>query len=445
MTDDQGWGDVGYYGNPHVKTPNIDDMAKSGMRFDRYYSVGPVCSPTRAVQLTGRAHDRMGITYANRGHLPEKEITIAELARDQGYATGHFGKWHLGALSRTVKDSRRGGPKAGDYSPPSRHGYDTYFCTEARTPTYWPEEGEYSYGSFMTRYWTADEVSVELDDKTMRGDDSKIIMNRALSFVDDSAKKKQPFLAVCWFHSPHTPVVQDPNYPYDQGKLWPQSRAYYSSITGMDVQVGRLRTRLRELGIADSTMVLFTSDNGPTKESTGKQVLKFAAKGDPDGNGGEEPIALSGGKGSIAEGGIRVPGIIEWPGRITPGVCNAPASNYDLLPTLLDIWDKKMPGGRHLDGGSIAPLLFDGATSRPGHVINIFFQGKRAAIGPRFKAVAMGKEGEKKGWSLYDIPTDHGEHSNVADQHPELVTRMQEDFTKWVTTVKASRAGKDYK
>ena len=141
MADDQGWGDVGYNGHPVLQTPHLDQMARDGMRFDRFYAAAPVCSPTRASVVTGRHPMRMGIPWANTGKLPDQEHTIAEILQQQGYRTGHFGKWHLGTLSLTVKDGNRGGTGEQYYAPPWLHGFDTCFSTESKVPTYWAAPG----------------------------------------------------------------------------------------------------------------------------------------------------------------------------------------------------------------------------------------------------------------------------------------------------------------
>ncbi|MGI9544423.1 MAG: sulfatase-like hydrolase/transferase, partial [Cyclobacteriaceae bacterium] len=140
MTDDQGWADVGFNGNEVLKTPHLDQLASQGIILDRFYAAAPVCSPTRASVITGRNPLRMGISHANTGHMMEGEITLPELLQDQGYSTGHFGKWHLGTLTRTTLDANRGGQEKfrEHYSIPTMHGYDSFFCTESKVPTFDP-------------------------------------------------------------------------------------------------------------------------------------------------------------------------------------------------------------------------------------------------------------------------------------------------------------------
>jgi len=461
MTDDQGWGDVGYYGHPHLKTPNIDSMAEAGLRCDRYYSVCGVCSPTRAAQLTGRHHDRLNITYANTGRMLNREITIAELAKTQGYTTGHFGKWHLGALTREIRDSRRGGPGAHHhYSGPWHNGFDVCFSTDAATPTYWVAEGPLAYKNAQVRYWTGPGESIlpnakdETGQPEILGDDSKEIMDRTLAFIEQAMQNRKPFLAVNWFHTPHATIVQDPDYPYDGSpigegpetwpQLWPKSAAHHSAITAMDAQVGRLRRRLRELGVAENTLVVFTSDNGPALLAD-KDVNHLSTIGDLDGPGGNEPIDLAGSKNNLLEGGVRVPGIIEWPGRIEPGTTSVPISNYDLLPTLLDIWNIKLPDDRPLDGESICPVLFEGATERNNDSIKLRMSGRadrRVIMEGRYKAIKEHGRGER--WRLFDIVADPAESNDLSSERPALLKEMIPRYDAWAESVEASGRGADF-
>ena len=178
MSDDQGWGDTGYNGHPFLKTPNLDKMAAQGIRFNRWYAGAPVCSPTRGSAVTGRHPYRYGIPGANSGHMLPEEVTLAEALKTQGYTTGHFGKWHLGTLTTTIKDSNRGKPgDAAHYSPPWDNGFDVCFSTEAKVPTWDPMKKPGSDESYGTHYFNSDgSVATE----NLEGDDSRVIMDRAL-------------------------------------------------------------------------------------------------------------------------------------------------------------------------------------------------------------------------------------------------------------------------
>ena len=254
MADDLGWGDVGYNEAAHPVTPNLDDLARDGIVFDRFYSASPVCSPTRGSVLTGRHPYRYGVFYANVGHLPREEVTIAELLQEDGYRTGFFGKWHLGTLTRDRLDANRGGREefAGDFSPPAWHGFERVFATESKTPTYDPmlkpesryqptwwdpvAEGE-PVAEYGTRYWNESGETVV---DNMRGDDTRIIMDRAIEFVTESGASGEPFLAIVWAHSPHLPVVS---------AFEDQALIGYVDQVGQQDQVGRRADR-QELGQA---------------------------------------------------------------------------------------------------------------------------------------------------------------------------------------------------
>lgn len=307
MTDDQGWGDTGYNGNPVAKTPNLDQMAEDGLRFDRFYSAAPVCSPTRASCLTGRNPYRTGVFFANEGILRPEEFTLMEFLKSKGYTTGHFGKWHLGTLTKTERDSNRGRPgNDTEYNPPWEHGFDVSFSTEAKVPTWdpmkkpskapghgWralkPGDEHREYGTY---YWN--EKGQRVTDN-LEGDDSRVIMDRAVPFIDSAAESGTPFLAVIWFHTPHLPCVASPEwFDYYKGKgLTDRAASFYGCISGMDEQMGRLRGELDRLGVADNTMIWFCSDNGPEGRTS------------PD-TGSAGPYR--GRKRSLHEGGVRVPG-----------------------------------------------------------------------------------------------------------------------------------------
>ncbi|MHC4744756.1 MAG: sulfatase-like hydrolase/transferase, partial [Planctomycetota bacterium] len=184
MCDDLGWGDTGYNGHPVLKTPNLDAIAATGIRFDRWYAAAPVCSPTRGSCVTGRHPYRYGIFSANQGHMRSEEITLAEALKTQGYATGHFGKWHMGTLTTEIKDSNRGAPGATEhYSPPWDNGFDVCFSTEAKVPTWDPMKTPGSDDFYGTYYWREDGNYVPIDSPELAGDDSRVIMDQAIPFI----------------------------------------------------------------------------------------------------------------------------------------------------------------------------------------------------------------------------------------------------------------------
>ena len=447
MCDDLGWGDVGFNGGTTIKTPHLDTMAKQSLVFDRFYAASAVCSPTRGSVITGRNPYRYGIVTANRGHMKPEEITIYEVLKSQGYRTGHFGKWHLGTLTKTIKDSNRGRPKGiKDYSPPWEHGVDVVFATEAKTPTYdpmikpgpsvkgdfrpfnnkgwWPLGKDDEKVPYGTHYWTGPDQMV--DPKTLKGDDSKIIVDHAIPFIKESAKSNKPFLAVIWLHAPHLPVVAGKEHT----DLYPKAKDgyhanYYGCVSAIDDQIGRIRKTLRELGIAENTLLSFTSDNGPEgKANAPGSASKF-----------------SGRKRSLREGGIRVPGLIEWPARIPKhSRTQFPAGTMDYFPTILAITGYTMPDQRPIDGINLLPLL-DGKMDQRSEPIGFLYSGQSAFSDNQYKIY---KQKNGKTWQLYDLTNDPSETKDLAKEKPAILAKMTKAFDLWHSSVKQSAGGKDY-
>lgn len=306
MADDQGWGDMAYNGHPALKTPNFDDMAADGLRFDRFYAAAPVCSPTRGSVLTGRHPNRFGCFSWGRTLRPQ-EITLAEALRTAGYATGHFGKWHVGSV-------RRGSPVN-----PGASGFDSWLSAE----------NYYDNDPILSR----EGIAVPLE-----GESSFIAVDAALEFIRAQADKEQPFLALVWFGSPHDPHRAADEY-LEMYKGLPGNLAnFYGEITGMDAAFGKLRDEIGRLGIRDNTILWYCSDNGglPQVGATGGR----------------------GHKGQIYEGGLRVPAILEWPERIkAPRVTDVPCNTSDFYPTLLELAGVSFPDQPVLDGVSLTGLI----------------------------------------------------------------------------------------
>ena len=428
MSDDQGWGDVSYRGHDRLKTPHLDSLAADGIRLDRFYSAAPVCSPTRGSMLTGRHPYRYGIFSANVGHLPAGEITIAELLAEQGYIAGHFGKWHLGTLTTTIAESNRGGPRGKKhYCLPSANGFSEWFSTEAKTPTWDPmwkpkESGGRKWWvqltgmgdrtPYGTNYWHNGQRATS----GLEGDDSRVIMDRAIPFIEHAAAQEKPFLAVIWFHAPHLPVVGGRKYTEPFADLDPFVQQYYGCLAAMDEQIGRLRTRLKSLDVDQDTLIWFCADNGP--EGNEKS---------PGSTGG-----LRGRKRSLYEGGIRVPGIVCWPSNITPGSRSlVPASTSDCLPTIAAIVGSEAAAERPLDGIDIGGVL-DGTLKHRPTPIGFESAGKLAWVDNQFKLVATGmKNGTIGNVELYDLAKDSAETRNIAAMHPDRAARMKRDLKAW--------------
>ena len=441
MCDDLGWGDVGFNGGKAIRTPHLDAMAKGSLRFERFYAAAPVCSPTRGSCVTGRHPFRYGIYFANTGHMKPEELTLAELLKRHGYTTGHFGKWHLGTLTTEEKDANRGGPQGRKhFSPPQANGFDVCFSTESKVPTWDPMvkpkvnarrtwwDPATDHEPYGTAYWNEKGRRVT---KNLVGANARVIMDRALPFMRRAADREQPFFAIVWFHTPHLPVVAGPAYARMYASEEKYTQHYRGCITAMDEQMGRLRTELRAMGVANNTLVTFCSDNGPEGKA-----------GSAPGSAGH----LSGRKRDLLEGGIRVPGLMEWPGRIRPGNTTVPAVTSDYLPTILDLIGAKPADERPLDGLSLQPL-FRGQMKERGQPIGFQSGGQVAWVGDRFKlwGRAGGKQaGQLPPLKLFDLVDDPGEKTDVSAQHPEVVARMTREFKAWRASVEASDRGEDY-
>ncbi|MCL3779367.1 N-acetylgalactosamine 6-sulfate sulfatase [Prolixibacteraceae bacterium JC049] len=433
MADDLGWGDTGYNGNPVIKTPYLDQMANEGIRFNRFYSVSAVCSPTRCSVLTGRNPFRSGVFHANQGILRPEEVTIPELLKEKGYSTGHFGKWHLGTLTHQEKDANRG--RVGntrEYNPPALHGYDQAFVTESKVPTWDPMkkpvgkvshlgwnalEEDDDWKPYGTHYWDIDgnKVTDNLD-----GDDSRVIMDRVLPFINKSVKQEKPFFAVVWFHTPHLPCVAGPEYREMYKGQSELMQNYAGCITAMDDQIGRLRSYLQQLNVDENTMIWFCSDNGPERNTPGITA------------GYRER------KRSLHEGGVRVPGVMVWPQRVKKNrIVDFPAVTSDYLPTIaevLNIKAKKMPN--QLDGISLLPLI-DGKQMKRKSPIGFCYPNQVSLSGDRYKVYARNGKLE-----FYDIINDPYEKKSLSN-HREM-EKMQKEMREFVKSCKESFDGKEY-
>jgi arylsulfatase A-like enzyme len=438
MADDLGWGDVGYNRYSDIKTPNLDEMAQNGLRFDRFYSASALCSPTRGSCLTGRHPMRYGIGGANIGHLPREELTLAEILKENGYITGHFGKWHLGTLTTTEKDGNRGGrPGALEhYSPPWENGFDICFSTESRVPTYdpmitptedaGPLRGQIPGEPFESYYWYGHDNKAT---DNLEGDDSRVILDRVINFFNLAEEAQKPFFAVVWFHSPHEPVVGTPDIMKKYSEFEVDKQHYFSTVTALDLQIGRLRMKLKELKISKNTMLWFCSDNGPASQKQGGQRCY--------GNTG--PYRNR--KGSLYEGGIRVPGILEWPAKIKSGrITNIPVVTSDYYPTILDILNIEDKSIRPLDGLSIKPLIEGKWEARP-RPIEFHLHNQISLCDNRYKIISLDNA---QTFELYDLLEDQGETRDISLEKPIILDSMRVRLIGWVESCKKSLAGNDY-
>jgi arylsulfatase A-like enzyme len=462
MADDMGWGDPSYNsvnvtyadGTPHpdqgwISTPTMDAMAANGLRFDRFYSASSVCSPTRASCLTGRNPVRVGIGNANSGRLGFDETPLSEVLSDAGYVCGHFGKWHMGTLTTLRDDGNRGAAgNTSDYSAPWHHQYDTCFATESKVPTYNPYSGGSPLATsfedpnfYGTRYWRipgtwnetsgeGDAVPVEEVNNPVDGDDSKLLVDRAIPFMQGAVSNNTPFFLVLWFHTPHKPII-DP----DGVSGVNSSDAAKDAIEDLDAAVARVRNELTALGVRNNTMFWVTSDNGP---ENGVDSFNENEVSRPIRSGRYRDR-----KGKFYEGGIIVPGILEWPDAIPSGmVTGIPAVTSDYYPTILDYLELSVPNQKPLDGISLRPIIEGTATTRTKPIG--FKKGSKSAwMDNQYKLV-----NQDNGWELFDLsnvaPGEEPEQTplataaNIGSQPQaiqDLYTGMLAEYNAWSTTV----------
>lgn len=468
MGDDHGWEETGYNGHPHVKTPVLDEIAAKGLRLDRFYAAHPNCSPTRASFLTGRHPNRMG-TFAPGWSFRPEEITIAHLLNKAGYRCGHFGKWHVGAV------------KADSPLNPGAMGFHEWVS----------HDNFFEMDPSLSRNGAPPEV--------IKGEGSEVVINEAIRFIDDAKKAGKPFFTIVWFGSPHEPYSGLPadlalynDLPAKYTKkvnltsnetggptTRPQGevlRERYAEITAMDRAIGQLRKHLAAQGLRQDTLLFYCGDNGTSAD---------AALGVPH----------RGVKGQVYEGGTRVPGLIEWPARITkPLQSNVRASTSDLLPTLCALVGQPLPK-RTLDGVDISAVLDGKMTERPnplyfwefntqrlaksklqpwidpklqqgttplvklmgGKATRDFtnyrhpaltdddYLGPRAIIDGRLKLVIHEqKKGDVK-QELFDLDADPGEKTDLIEKNRATADQLQTKLHDWQKSVVQSLTGADYK
>jgi arylsulfatase A-like enzyme len=421
FTDDQGYSDVGVYGARGFRTPNLDRLATEGMRFTDFYVAQPVCSASRAALLTGCYPNRIGITGAlgpqSRHGIHDREVTLGELCKSKGYATAVFGKWHLGHHPKFL---------------PPRHGFDEYYGIPYSNDM-WPLHPDYvnlAPEAAQRKRGYPDLPLIEGDrivkPKVMPEDQTRFtteFTRRAVDFIRRS--KDRPFFLYLAHPMPHVPL-----FVSDKFKGKSEQGLYGDVIMEIDWSVGRILDALRQHGLEDNTLVVFTSDNGPW--------LSY-------GNHAGLCEPLREGKGTTYEGGIRVPCIMRWPGRIPAGsLCHEPIMTIDLFPTIAGLIDAELPSHK-IDGKDIRPLMTGEPGAKSPHEVLYFYYHRNdleALRSGRWKLVLPhkyrsltgdpGRDGRPHGYSyptsgleLYDLESDPGEQRNVADDHPDVVTRLE--------------------
>lgn len=433
MTDDQGYGDFGFTGNPVIQTPHLDALAAQSAQVERFY-VSPVCTPTRASLMTGRYNYRTRAidTYIGRAMMEPEEVTIAEMLRDAGYATGIFGKWHLGdaypmrAMDQGFEESlvHRGGGIGQPSDPPGG-------------------EGKYT-DAVLFRNGQREETTGYCTD---------VYFDAAFDFMERAAGEGRPFFAYVPTNAPHGPfhdvpddwlehyrqvdlsaALPDPDQASEQ--ILDRLARSYAMISNIDDNVGRLMARLDELGLAENTLVVFLVDNGPDRD-------RYNA-------------GLRGRKGTVFEGGIRSPLLARWPARLPAGgdAVDRIAAHIDIAPTLLAAAGVEPPPGLHLDGRSLLGLLAGEGDTAAWPDRTLYFQFHRgdeptalrsfAAVGQRHKLVHPSPRGEGD-WDgelhleLYDLEADPAETRNLIDDAPEIAAGMSDDYLEWFEDVSSTR------
>ncbi|MBX3280774.1 MAG: arylsulfatase [Acidobacteria bacterium] len=405
MADDLGYGDLGSYGQRIVRTPNLDRMAAEGIRFTQYYAGSTVCAPSRSVLMTGQHTGHTWIRGNSKDNLRPEDITVAEVLRGAGYATGLVGKWGLG--------------HEGSAGVPTRKGFDSFFgyLDQTHAHNYYPTFLVRDESRVKLRNVVPNEGSVGQGMASERIDYSHDLMtDEALAFIDRHAAKQ--FFLYLAYTLPHANNearergMEVPDFGEYADRDWPDARkAFAAMVARLDRDVGRVLERLKERGIDRETIVFFTSDNGPHREG-GHDPDFFSSTG-----------VLRGIKRDLYEGGIRVPMIVRWPGRVRAGqVSRHVWGHWDFLPTAAEIAGVRAPD--RIDGRSmLSAILGRKAQTQPYLYWEFHERGfKQAVRAGDWKAVRLAPD---KPLELYDLRSDLGETRDIAARHPEVVRRIE--------------------
>lgn len=398
LTDDQGYGDLGCHGNDRIRTPNLDRLSAQSTEFTRFYS-SPVCAPTRASLMTGRYNYRTGAidTYLGRAMMHPDEVTLAQMLHAGGYRTGIFGKWHLGD-NYPMRPYDRGFEEAlvhkgGGMCQPAEPPGGSYFDPLLDHNGVWERHQGYC---------------------------TDVFTNAAIEWI--SAHQAEPFFCYLATNAPHTPVQVDDRYvqPYRELGFDEENAGVLGMITNLDENVGCVLDHLDRSGLAEDTIVIFMTDNGP-------QQARYVC-------------GLRGLKGSVYEGGIRVPSIWRWPGQFEAGRrLGALAAHIDVVPTLIELCGVAPTQGVRLDGTSLVPWLSGEPTEWPDRTL--FFQWHRGDEPELYRACAAVTQRDKlvDGRELYDLEADPGETRNLAADRPGRVAELRAAYERWFADVSSTR------
>lgn len=393
LADDMGWGDSATYGNELIKTPNLDKLASQGVKFTQCYSACGVCSPSRSAILTGRTPYRNGVyrhlSGLHEAHLRSSEITYPKLLKSIGYETCHVGKWHLNSKPQFNTSA---------YPQPSDHGYDHWMATHNNA-----EPSHKNPDNFVRNGEPVGKLT---------GFSAPLVADEAVRWLSEVRDNTKPFALSIWTHEPHAPIATDSRFAdLYEGH---ENSKYMGNITQLDHALGKVMRALDEEDVSDNTLLIFSSDNGP--------VAKFGGT-----TGG-----LRGGKRSDHEGGIRVPGVVRWPGHIKAGtVSDIPVIGTDIFATVLDVTGIPLPTDRTIDGVSMTPAFAGMPVERS---VPLFW---RTHVSPPTDRVAIrvgdwklvGDETLTK-FQLYDIANDWKEQSDRAASMPEKTESMKTALLK---------------
>lgn len=414
LADDLGCGDLACYGEPEIKTPHLDRLAMEGVRLTQCYAAAANCSPSRAGLMTGRTPWRLGIhnwiPMMSPMHVKAEEVTVATILRDAGYDTAHFGKWHLNGLFNLP-----GQPQ------PNDHGFDHWFSTQNNAL---PNHRD---------PWNFVRNGIPVGPQ--RGYSGDLVAGEVVRWLRDEWEKERPFFAFVCFHEPHEPIASAPEHMAHYAHLEdPRQRAHHGNVTQLDAGVGRILGELDVLGLREDTLVFFTSDNGPARTSY-----------HPYGN----TAGLRDYKGHMYEGGIRVPGIVRWPGRVKAGTeSSVPVVGTDFLPTICEVVEVKAPTDKRLDGISFLPALSGKTLERERPLYWHFYRAKSevkiAMLDEGWKILARldgaplnrgaditaeeieaYKTANLVGFELYDLKADPEEARDVHDLEVKVFEKMR--------------------
>jgi arylsulfatase A len=418
LADDMGYSDLGCFGGK-ANSPNLDELAESGMKFTHFYAPAPNCSPSRTGLLTGRIPSRVGM-YSYRAnnhvmHLPDSEITIAELLQEKGYQTAHFGKWHLSCLPQNETLNQ---------PQPHQQGFDYSLGTENNA-----RPSHLNPVNFVRNGERVGETE---------GYSCQLVANEVKNWLQNYYQKEKPFFMYVAFHEVHAKIASPPemtaNYA-DENKKYAE---YLANVENMDDAAGKILKELENKGLLENTLVIFASDNGPYRK----------------GSAGE----FRGLKGEVWDGGIRVPGIFYWKDNIQAGQVNeTPASLVDVLPTLAEVCSFKVPADRKIDGTNISPLFNDKPIHRETPLVWFFYRawpeismriddyiliGNALDSIPKTHAVSDSdlrfiKSIELQEFELYNVVNDPAQKNNLIDSHQDIVSQMKPQLLQVLDKIKS--------